>query len=267
MVALILLVSLGVSFAMGLVWAFQRAANNGGWTDVGWTFVAGAAGIVYALWPVEGAPTPRQWLCAALIGLWSLRLGLHLTRRVGGSPTEDARYARFREEWAPVFQRRMFGFLQIQALAAALLALAVLAAARNPAPGLGFQDAAGALLMLLAIGGEGLADGQLARWKRDPANHGGICEAGLWGWSRHPNYFFEWLAWLAWPLIAIAPGHPWGWAALIGPAFILLLLLKASGLPPLEAAMLRSRGDAWRDYQRRVSAFVPLPPRKDRASA
>lgn len=264
MIVLILLVSLGLSLAMMLVWAFQRVVGNGGWTDVGWTFATGAAGVVYALWPVDGVVSPRQTLCAALIALWSLRLGVHLARRVGGSPVEDARYARFRTDWAPDFQRRMFGFLQTQAVAGALLAIAVLAAARNPAPGLGWQDIAGAALMLLAIAGEGLADAQLARWKREPGNHGGICEAGLWGWSRHPNYFFEWLVWLAWPLIAIAPGHPWGLAALIGPAFILLLLLKVSGLPPLEAAMLRSRGVAWRDYQARVSAFVPLPPKKDR---
>jgi steroid 5-alpha reductase family enzyme len=194
-----------------------------------------------------------------------VRLGLHLARRVGGSPVEDARYARFRVQWGAAFQRRMLSFLQTQAVAGALLAFAVLAAARNPAPGLGVQDLAAAVLMLLAIGGETLADAQLARWRRDPGNHGGICEAGLWGWSRHPNYFFEWLVWLAWPVMAITPGHSWGWAALIGPAFVLLLLLKVSGLPPLEAAMLRSRGEAWKDYQRRVSAFVPLPPRKDRA--
>ncbi len=265
MILLILAVSLGLSLAMTLVWAFQRAVANGGWTDVGWTFATGAAGVAYALWPLDGPPTARQILCAVLIAAWSLRLGIHLARRVGGSPDEDARYAGFRSDWAPNFQARMFSFLQTQAVAGALLALAVLAAARNPAPGLGWRDAAGAGLMLLAILGEGLADAQLARWKRDPANHGGICQAGLWGWSRHPNYFFEWLVWLGWPLIAIAPGHPWGWSALIGPAFILLLLLKVSGLPPLEAAMLRSRGDAWRHYQRRVSAFVPLPPKKNRS--
>ena len=265
MIALILAVSLGLSLAMMLVWAFQRAVSNGGWTDVGWTFVTGAAGVAYALWPLAGEPTPRQWLCALLIALWSLRLGVHLARRVGGSPSEDPRYVRFRQQWAPAFQQRMFSFLQTQAFAGALLALAVLAAARNPAPGLGPQDAAGAALMLLGIAGEGLADAQLARWKRDPANHGRICEDGLWGWSRHPNYFFEWLVWLGWPLIAVSAGHPWGWIALIGPIFMLVLLLNVSGLPPLEAAMLRSRGEAWRDYRRRVSSFIPLPPKKDRA--
>jgi steroid 5-alpha reductase family enzyme len=158
----------------------------------------------------------------------------------------------------------MFGFLQVQALAGALLAVAVMVAAHRPGP-LGWQDAAGVALMLLAIGGEGLADAQLARFKADPANHGKVCDIGLWGWSRHPNYFFEWLVWMAWPVIAIGLAWPWGWLALAGPAFMALLLIKGSGVPPLEAAMIRSRGEAYRAYQRRVSVFIPLPPRKDPA--
>ena len=83
-----------------------------------------------------------------------------------------------------------------------------------------------------------------------------MCDAGLWGWSRHPNYFFEWLGWLAYPLLAIDPAA----AILAGsrcpaPAFMYWLLVYVSGIPPLEQQMLRSRGDAYRDYQARVSAF------------
>jgi hypothetical protein len=124
----------------------------------------------------------------------------------------------------------MFGFLQVQALSGALLAVAVMVAAHRPGP-LGWQDAAGVALMLLAIGGEGLADAQLARFKANPANHGKVCDAGLWGWSRHPNYFFEWLVWTAWPVIAIGLAWPWGWLALAGPAFMALLLIKALAGP------------------------------------
>lgn len=263
MTLLILLVTLGLSLAMVSAWVFQRLAGNGGWTDVWWSYALGGAGIFYAVWPIGDAPTSgRQWLAAALVALWSLRLGGHLMLRTVAARSEDARYARFREEWGAAYQRRMLGFLQIQAASGALLALAVLVAARRPGP-LGWQDVAGVVLMLVAIGGEALADAQLKRFKADPANHGKVCDAGLWGWSRHPNYFFEWLVWLAWPVIAIGAGWPWGWLALIGPAFMALLLIKLSGVPPLEAAMLRSRGEAYRAYQRRVSVFVPLPPRKD----
>jgi steroid 5-alpha reductase family enzyme len=264
MALLILLVCLGLSVVMAAAWAFQRARGNGGWTDVWWSFATGGAGLALALWPVDGPPSARQGLAAALVAAWSLRLGVHLLRRTLAATSEDPRYARFRQQWGEAFDRRMFSFLQVQAASAALLALAVLVAARRPGP-LGWQDAAGVALMVLALAGETLADAQLARFKADPANHGKVCDVGLWGWSRHPNYFFEWLVWLAWPVIAIGLSWPFGWLALIGPAFMALLLIRMSGVPPLEAAMIRSRGEAYRAYQRRVSVFVPLPPRKDSA--
>jgi len=157
----------------------------------------------------------------------------------------------------------MFGFLQAQALASALLTMAMLAAARNPAPFPAWSDVAGLALLALAIGGEGLADAQLARYRSDPANRGGICDVGLWAWSRHPNYFFEWLGWLAYAVIAIGPvgAWPYGWVALIGPVSMFALLRYVSGVPPTEAAMAKSRGRSFAAYQARVSPFFPLPPR------
>ena len=97
----------------------------------------------------------------------------------------------------------------------------------------------------------------------DPKNKSKICDVGLWGYSRHPNYFFEWLVWVAFAIIAIAPvGHyPWGWFGLAAPVLMYVLLVHVSGIPPLEAHMLRSRGDAFRLYQARVNAFWPGPPR------
>ena len=89
-----------------------------------------------------------------------------------------------------------------------------------------------------------------------------MCEAGLWSWSRHPNYFFEWLGWLAYAVMAVdlSGAYPLGWLALSGPAFIYYLLRHVSGVPLLEASMAASRGDAYRDYQARVSPFFPRPP-------
>jgi steroid 5-alpha reductase family enzyme len=201
-------------------------------------------------------------LVAGLIGAWALRLGLHIRARVLTSP-EDARYAQFRTEWAPRYQTMMFGFLQIQALAGALLLISVIAAAANPAPTLRPQDLAGAAVLAIAIFGEGLADNQLKAFAHDPANAGKVCDVGLWSWSRHPNYFFEWFGWVAYPLIAVDfSGHyAWGWLALIAPVAMYGLLRYGSGVPPLEAHMLRSRGELFRAYQARVSVFFPLPPR------
>ncbi|RZJ18210.1 MAG: DUF1295 domain-containing protein [Brevundimonas sp.] len=249
---------------MSAAWLVQRRTGQGGWADAFWSLGLGLAGVGVALIPLDGAtPTARQWLTAALIGLWGLRLGLHIAHRAAGE-AEDARYARLRTEWGARFQVRMFGFLMLQAGAAAFLALSVLLAARNPTAGLTLQDGLATLLFVAALLGEGLADRQLAAFKAEPANRGRVCDTGLWAWSRHPNYFFEWLGWCAWPVFAVnlGGGWPWGWLALTGPAYIYWLLTKVSGVPLLEAHMRRSRPDAFAAYAARTSRFFPRPPRR-----
>jgi len=248
---------------MAAAWLVQRRTGQGGWADAFWSLGLGAAGVLVALFPLDGAaPSPRQTLAACLIGAWGLRLGLHIAARARSSH-EDPRYARLRQDWGPHFQSRMFGFLMLQAGAAALLALSILVAARNPAPGLSFQDALATVVFVAALCGEGLADRQLSRFKADPANRGEVCDTGLWAWSRHPNYFFEWLGWCAWPIFAInlSGGWPWGWLALSGPAYIYWLLTRVSGVPLLEAHMRRSRPEAFAAYAARTSVFFPRPPR------
>lgn len=257
--ALLAAVSLALSFAMMGAWVLQRLTRNAGWVDAVWTFSLGAAGLVYALVPLGQPLTARQWLVAAVVAAWSLRLGSHLARRTKRGP-EDSRYAGFRRDWGEAYERHMFWFLQIQAAASAFLALTVLAAARSPGPP-GATDLIAAALAVTAFAGETLADRQLERFRRTPGNQGRICDLGLWRWSRHPNYFFEWLGWLAYPLFAIRyDGYIWGWFALSGPALMYWLLVHVSGIPPLEQQMLRTRGDAYRAHQARTSPFFPRPP-------
>lgn len=248
---------------MAAAWLVQRLTGQGGWADAFWSLGLGAAGVLVALFPLDSAaPSARQTLAACLIGAWGLRLGLHIAARARSSH-EDPRYARLRQDWGPHFQSRMFGFLMLQAGAAALLALSILVAARNPAPGLNFQDALATVVFVAALCGEALADRQLSRFKADPANRGEVCDTGLWAWSRHPNYFFEWLGWCAWPIFALnlSGDWPWGWLALSGPAYIYWLLTRVSGVPLLEAHMRRSRPEAFAAYAARTSVFFPRPPR------
>jgi len=262
MIVLMAAIAAGLAAAMAGAWVVQRVTGNSGWIDAIWSYATGAAGVAAALVPVEGdATTWRQVVVAAVIAAWGLRLGTHIALRSAHS-AEDPRYAAFRGEWGADFQPRLFRFLQVQALAAFVLVLAVLVTARNPAPGLRLADAVALLVVVVAVLGEAVADWQLRRFRANPANRGRVCEAGLWAWSRHPNYFFEWLFWVAWPIMAISGGWPWGWVALAGPVLMYWLLVHASGIPPLEAVMLASRGDAYRDYQARVSAFFPRPPRR-----
>jgi steroid 5-alpha reductase family enzyme len=249
-----------LSVVMTGAWVLQRLTGNSGWVDAVWSFGLGLAGLVLALIP--SGPTTRQIVVATLIAVWSVRLGSHIAQRSARGP-EDARYAALREEWGPRFQFRLFMFLQVQALAAALLGLSMMLAAHNPAPFPRALDVVGIVVLIIAVVGEGIADEQLRRFKKSPANRGRVCDAGLWGWSRHPNYFFEWFGWVAYPLLAIdtSGGWYWGWLALSGPAFMYWLLVHVSGIPLLEQQMLKSRGDAFRAYQTRVSAFFLLPPK------
>jgi steroid 5-alpha reductase family enzyme len=110
-------------------------------------------------------------------------------------------------------------------------------------------------VFLAGLIGESAADWQLARFKATPGHAGRICQAGVWNYSRHPNYFFEWLVWCGFALVALAA--PWGWLGLLSPALMLYTLLRVTGIPATEAAALARRGDAYREYQRTTSAFVP----------
>ena len=255
-------VGLGLAIAMAGAWLVQRRTRNAGWVDAIWSFALGLAGLTYALAPIPGHawPAPRQIIVAAVIAIWSLRLGLHLAKRAYRATREDSRYARFRVEWGAHFERRMFWFLELQAAAAMLLAPAVLIAARNPSA-LGLMDMLAIVVATIALVGEALADRQLRDFKRDPSRRSGICDRGFWRWSRHPNYFFEWLSWLAYPLFAIdfSGTYFWGWLGFGAPALIYYLLVHVSGIPPLEQEMLRTRGAAYRDYQARTRAFFPWP--------
>ncbi|MEZ5856269.1 MAG: DUF1295 domain-containing protein [Hyphomicrobiaceae bacterium] len=134
---------------------------------------------------------------------------------------------------------------------------------------LSFTDIFAAILMGVSVLGEGIADRQLAAFRSNPANASRVCDSGLWAWSRHPNYFFQWLGWLAYPIIAIAfsGSYPVGWIALVAPAAMYWFLVHVSGIPPLEAHMLRSRGDAYRAYQARTNAFFPFPPASEPRTA
>jgi steroid 5-alpha reductase family enzyme len=259
----ILLVALGLSLVMAAAWWWQKRVVNIGWVDVFWTFGVAAAGVVLAFAPGgEPGSLARRLIVSAIVLVWSLRLGLYVAFRVARSP-EDGRYLEIRRDWGKALQGRMFWFLQLQALVSLVLAIAIGLAARRPDPELGAADALGVAIALVAILGETVADRQMKAFRQDPNNQRRVCEVGLWAWSRHPNYFFEWLGWFAFPLMAIGltDGHPLAWFALGAPAVMFLVLRFGTGVPPLEAHMLRSRGDLFRDYQARVSAFIPLPPK------
>ncbi len=254
----------GLCVVFAVLYGVARAMDNYGIVDIAWSYAFALLGAGYALggegWPV------RRALVGTMAVLWSLRLGTHLAVRVlKHHPVEDGRYQQLRRDWAGNFGPKMFGFFQLQAASVVLLGVSFLLAAVNPAPGLHPAEVAGVALWLIALSGEALADAQLAAFKRRPDSRGQVCDVGLWRYSRHPNYFFEWLIWVAYALFAL--GSPWGCLALLSPAIILFLLLRVTGIPLTEEQSLRSRGDAYRRYQQTTSRFVPWPRRRQPPAA
>ncbi len=240
-------------------WLWQVRTRNAGWVDVGWALgLAVMALLAAALGP---APLERRLLVGVMGGLHGLRLGLHLWRRVATEPHEDGRYQAIRAAWQTGLNAKFFLFFQGQALLDVFLGLPFLLAAWNPRPGLHPLEWAAAALWLGAWLGEALADGQLRRFKARPEAKGLTCREGLWRFSRHPNYFFEWLVWVAYLLLALSA--PWGWIAVLCPALMLYFLLRVTGIPYTEAQSLRSRPEDYARYQRETSAFIPWFPKAD----
>jgi steroid 5-alpha reductase family enzyme len=262
----LLAIAAALSLAMTLAWAVEQHTGNSGWIDTVWTFGLGVVGIACALFPFatgQVANPPRRWLVAIAVLAWALRLGLHIASRTAGI-VDDPRYAKLRQSFGPDASWQMWLLVQKQALVSIPLAFSIFLAAENPVAILRWQDFIAAIIFVVAIGGEAMADLELRRFRRAASGRAAICDAGLWRWSRHPNYFFEWFGWLGYPVIAIdlSGAYPWGWLALVGPACMYWLLVHVSGIPPLEEHMLRTRGDAFRTYQTRTNAFFPWPSRE-----
>ena len=240
---------------MSLGWLWQRPRSNAGIVDVLWAGGVGGGAVLFALLG-DGGLWPRVIL-AVLGSLWGIRLAMHLWQRVRGEP-EDGRYQHLRAHWHGS-QFRFFLIFQFQALLIVLFSLPFLAVARNPRT-FGPWMLIGIAIWLVSVIGESVADRQLARFRVDPANHGRTCRDGLWRYSRHPNYFFEWVHWFAYVCIAI--GSPIAWLAWAGPLVMYVFLRWISGIPYTETQALRSRGDDYRAYQRSTSMLIPWFPKR-----
>lgn len=202
----------------------------------------------------------RRFLMTSMGVLWGMRLSFFLlfTRVLGRG--EDPRYTELMSKWGSGKNRKLLEFFLIQAAVAAVFSTPFLIVALNPDPGLSFLEFFGFLVWAAAFAGEAASDYQLERHKADPANKGKTCRAGLWGYSRHPNYFFEFLIWCGFFLFALA--SPGGIFTILCPALIFYFLFNVTGIPKAEEQALRSRGDDYRDYQSKVSRFVPWFPKK-----
>jgi steroid 5-alpha reductase family enzyme len=244
------------ALAFVALWARQLRTRDATSVDVAWAASLAFMAIFCAV-AGEGHAA-RRGLVAILGVVHGARLALHLWRdRMRGRDGEDGRYRKLRETWG---DGRFLVFYLGQATSTVVLAIPFALAAGDVRPFPSALDVAAAALWALGVGLETIADAQLRRFKRDPATKGAVCRVGLWSVSRHPNYFGEWLVWCAYAALAIRA--PLGALALVAPASILFLIVKVTGIPPTEAQALRSRGDAYRRYQREVPSFFPWFPKR-----
>lgn len=256
--SLVITAYLVVVVVMAGLWVLQLRVRNASIADVGWCFGL----IAVVLWYVTQATgdVERKILVAILVVLYAGRLGFYiLLNRVIGKQ-EDARYRRLRQQWGASERRKMFGYFQLQALAVAAFSIPFLVLIQNPRPPFALIELVGLIIWIVAVPGEAMADWQLARFRAKPWNRDRVCRDGLWYFSRHPNYFFEWLHW--WAYVVMAIGTP-GWLLTwIGPVTMGWALLKVTGIPLAEAQALASRGEEYRAYQQTTNAFVPWLPKR-----
>ncbi len=255
--------ALGLALVAGItlfsaIFAVSRGLDNYAAVDIVWPLQFPGYAAVYAVL-LEGTAL-RMLLFTALIAAWSLRLATHLYKRIRRDhPREDPRYSALRESWKPRFGPRMYLFFVFQGLAGWLLATPFVLPASNIDPAIGMWELLGIAVGLASVAGQASADRTLWRFKEVPSNRGQVCRNGLWAYSRHPNYFFEWLIWMA--IATFAAGSPYGWLAFFSPVLMLYLLLKVTGVPPAEERALRTKGELYRNYRRTTNSFFPGPVR------
>lgn len=243
-----------VSALMVLFWVIQLFTKNAGILDLGW-----ALGLViltghYAV-TLDGYAL-RQVIIFVLVSFWGLRLSKHILERLLHKE-EDRRYQLLRNDWAPFLQLKFLALFIFEALLDVILSIPFLVICLNETPQLHIFEYLGLLVWVTGFVGESIADKQLNDFKKDPQNRGKICQQGLWNYSRHPNYFFEWLMWVAYFIFAL--GSPYGWLAIVSPAIMYVLLTKVTGIPMIEEHALKTKGQAFKDYMRTTSIFFPMP--------
>lgn len=245
--------------AVSILWLAGERFRNASIIDAAWACLIMGCAWYYALNLPVGSPS-RRFLMLMMVTLWALRLSAHIGIRLLHEKKEDVRYTKLREQWGNEQSFRMLRFFWIQAAAAALLSVSFLVVSYNQNSEIHGVEWIGFGLWGIAWLGEAAADYQLAAFKKNPMNKGKTCRTGLWNYSRHPNYFFEWLIWVSFFIFAL--GSPHGFWMVFFPVLMLHILRNVTGVPMAEKQSLASRGEDYRRYQSEVNIFFPWFPKR-----
>lgn len=243
-----------VSAALTALFLYSKAIKNAGIVDVFWAASFGIISIAFAA-ICSGLPERKILLLIAVLP-WSFRLTLHLLQRfLKDHPHEDSRYAALRKEWGEKADIMMYLVFLFQGALITILSPPFIIVASDTHAGLRAAEILGAAICTIGTIGESIADDQLRKFKNNPDNRGKVCATGLWNYSRHPNYFFEFVVWLG--IFLLAASAPLGVYTAYCPLLMLFFLTKMTGIKISEEQSLKSRGEAYRRYQETTSAFFP----------
>lgn len=258
----VLLINLAAVMAMfGALWGVSLARRDASIVDSFWglAFVL----VAWVSLGTSGNASPPALLIVALVSIWGLRLSGYLTWRNWGKP-EDYRYRAMRERHGERFPIvSLFTVFGLQGVLVLVVSLPVQIGIAE-AEAWSILALSGVFLWLVGLLFETVGDFQLARFKSDPKNEGQVMDRGLWRYTRHPNYFGDFLVW--WGLFLVAARADSWWWTIAGPLVMSILLIRVSGVRLLESS-LRKRVDGYEEYRRRTSAFFPLPPKGNSSQA
>lgn len=248
-----------LALAMTVLWAISVRIKDASIVDIAWGPACALPGLLTFL-RTDGAD-PRALVLTALVCLWALRLGVYLGARNLGHG-EDFRYVKMREKQGSdaAFARWSLVFVFWLQCAIAWFVSLPTQLGQFGGPGLGLLAYLGVAIFFVGLAFETVGDWQLRRFKSDPANKGKLMTSGLWAYTRHPNYFGDAAVWSGLTMIALEA--PFGWATLLSPIVMTYFLYNVSGKALLERSMEKKYPE-YADYKKRVSGFIPLPPRKD----
>ena len=195
-----------------------------------------------------------------LMAVWSFRLTYHIyIDRVAGHE-EDKRYLNLRNYWGNSANRNFFFFFQSQALMSAFFFSPVYILINEKINFGSVFDIFGCIIWVVSVIGESVSDDQLKQFRTNIKNKGKTCRQGLWRYSRHPNYFFEWLHWFSYLFFAVNVDS--FYLFFFPPLVMLIFLFKLTGIPYTEMQAIKSRGDDYLAYQKETSVFIPWFPKK-----
>lgn len=243
---------------MLVLWTIYFFQRNAGIIDIGW-----GLGFIICAWSYFFLGNGDLWKMMAITAmatLWAARLSWHIYQRYRRADAEDPRYSKIRQQWGGDSNGLLFLILFLfQGLLIVVLSLPFFLVSHGSSSGWSYWELWGVILWAVGLAGEALADSQLASFKADPDNKGKVCKKGLWRFSRHPNYFFDFVVWVGFCLFAFPSTA--GWLGIIAPALALTLLVKVTGIPPTEEEAIKTKGDAYVEYQKSTSAFIPWFPK------